>query len=417
MLAEIITIGDEILIGQIVDTNSAWLGTKLSNIGVSVKQITSVSDDKQHILEALALAEKRADIIIMTGGLGPTKDDITKHTLREYFKTSMVINEDVLKHVTDFFVKRNRPMLEVNNKQAEVLANCEVLFNKQGTAPGMWIKHNNKVFISMPGVPFEMKGIMMDYGLDKLKQTFTLPFIYHRTILTQGLGESFLADKIKDWEDSLAAKQIKLAYLPSPGMVKLRLTAKGTDKQKLKSTVDAEVDELYKLLNENIYGEEELGKTAPTFQSIIGKNLTKKNKTISIAESCTGGYISHLITSIAGSSAYYKGSIIAYENEIKMAELDVHADTLKNFGAVSIECAKEMAAGILKKFNTDYAIATTGIAGPTGETPDKPIGTVCIAIATKTDITAQKFIFGNDRVRNIHMAADMALNMLNKAIK
>jgi nicotinamide-nucleotide amidase len=273
------------------------------------------------------------------------------------------------------------------------------------------------VFISMPGVPFEMKGIMMDYGLDKLKQTFTLPFIYHRTILTQGLGESFLADKIKDWEDSLAAKQIKLAYLPSPGMVKLRLTAKGTDKQKLKSTVDAEVDELYKLLNENIYGEEELGKTAPTFQSIIGKNLTKKNKTISIAESCTGGYISHLITSIAGSSAYYKGSIIAYENEIKMAELDVHADTLKNFGAVSIECAKEMAAGILKKFNTDYAIATTGIAGPTGETPDKPIGTVCIAIATKTDITAQKFIFGNDRVRNIHMAADMALNMLNKAIK
>ncbi|MEO8762280.1 MAG: competence/damage-inducible protein A [Bacteroidia bacterium] len=416
MLAEIITIGDEILIGQIVDTNSAWLGTELSNLGITVKQITSVSDDKQHILEALALAEKRADIIIMTGGLGPTKDDITKHTLCEYFKTTMVVNQEVLKHVTDFFAKRNRPMLEVNNKQAEVPINCEVLFNNHGTAPGMWFNHNGKVFISMPGVPFEMKGIMMDYGFDKLKQTFTLPFIYHRTILTQGIGESFLADKLTDWENNLEAKQIKLAYLPSPGMVKLRLTARGEDKQKLKTLVDKEAEAVYKLAADYIYGEEELGKAAPTFQSIIGEVLTKKSKTISIAESCTGGYISHLLTSIAGSSAYYKGSIIAYENDIKIAELKVSPDTLKNFGAVSIECAKEMAAGILKKFNTDYAIATTGIAGPTGETPDKPIGTVCIAIATKTEVTAQKFIFGNNRERNIRMAADMALSMLNKVV-
>ncbi|HXD92783.1 MAG TPA: competence/damage-inducible protein A [Bacteroidia bacterium] len=417
MLAEIITIGDEILIGQIVDTNSAWLGTELSNIGISVKQITSVSDDKQHILEALALAEKRADIIVITGGLGPTKDDITKHTLCEYFKTSLVMNEAVLKHVTAFFEKRNRPMLEVNIKQAEVPVNCEILFNNQGTAPGMWFKHNNKIFISMPGVPFEMKGIMRDFGFDKLKQTFTLPFIYHRTILTQGLGESFLADKIKDWEDGLTPKEIKLAYLPSPGMVKLRLTAKGDDKQKLKATVDAEAVALYKIVGEYIYGEEELGKAAPTFQSIVGEALSKKNKTIAVAESCTGGYISHLITSIAGSSAYYKGSVVAYENEIKVAELNVKKATLDTYGAVSVECAKEMACGILKKFDTDYAIATTGIAGPTGETHDKPIGTVCIAIATKTEVIAQKFIFGNDRVRNIHMAADMALNMLNKAIK
>ena len=231
MLAEIITIGDEILIGQIVDTNSAWLGTELSNIGVSVKQITSVSDDKQHILEALAFAEKRADIIIITGGLGPTKDDITKHTLCEYFNTSLIMNDEVLKHVTAFFAKRNRPMLDVNTKQAEVPANCEVLFNNHGTAPGMWFMRNNKVFISMPGVPFEMKGIMMDFGLEKIKQTFALPFIYHRTILTQGLGESFLADRIKDWEDGLTPKEIKLAYLPSPGMVKLRLTTKGNNKQ------------------------------------------------------------------------------------------------------------------------------------------------------------------------------------------
>jgi len=416
MLAEIITIGDEILIGQIVDTNSAWLGTELSNIGISVKQITSVSDDKQHILEALALAEKRADLIVITGGLGPTKDDITKHTLCEYFNSTLVVNPEVLKHVTAFFEKRNRPMLDVNSKQAEVPANCEVLFNNHGTAPGMWFKRNNKVFISMPGVPFEMKGIMTDVGFDKLKQNFTLPFIYHRTILTQGIGESFLADRLSVWEDGLPAKEIKLAYLPSPGMVKLRLSAKGKDRQKLKEQVDKEAEEIYKLVSEYIYGEEELGKAAPTFQSIIGKTLTEKNKTISIAESCTGGFISHLITSIAGSSAYYKGSIIAYENEIKMAELHVKADTLKNYGAVSIECAKEMAGGILKKFNTDYAIATTGIAGPTGETPDKPIGTVCIAIATKTEVSAQKFIFGNNRERNIRMAADMALSMLNKVI-
>ncbi|HKC68971.1 MAG TPA: competence/damage-inducible protein A [Bacteroidia bacterium] len=417
MLAEIITIGDEILIGQIVDTNSAWLGTELSNIGISVKQITSVSDDKQHILEALALAEKRADIIIITGGLGPTKDDITKYTLCEYFKTSLVMNNEVLKHVTAFFEKRKRPMLEVNNKQAEVPANCEVLFNNHGTAPGMWFNHKGKIFISMPGVPFEMKGIMRDAGFDKLKQTFALPFIYHRTILTQGIGESFLADKIKDWEDGLAAKQIRLAYLPSPGMVKLRLTAKGSDEKKLKTIVDAEADALYKIIGENIYGEEELGKATPTFQSIIGKALTEKNKTIAIAESCTGGYISHLITSVAGSSAYYKGSIVAYENEIKVAELNVKQATLDAYGAVSVECAREMANGILKKFDTDYAIATTGIAGPTGDTPDKPIGTVCIAIATKTEVNAQKFIFGNNRERNIQMAADMALNLLNKAIK
>jgi competence/damage-inducible protein CinA-like protein len=416
MLAEIITIGDEILIGQIIDTNSAWLGTELSNIGVSVKQITSISDDKQHILDALALAEKRADIIIITGGLGPTKDDITKHTLCEYFNTYLVMNNDVLAHVEGFFKKRNRPMLDVNTKQAEVPANCEVLFNNYGTAPGMWFKRNNKVLISMPGVPFEMKGIMTDIGLPKLKQTFMLPFIYHRTILTQGIGESFLADKLKDWENKLAAKEIKLAYLPSPGMVKLRLSIKGENQSQIKKLINEEVKTLYDITSEYIYGEEELGKEAPTFQGIIGKMLTDKQQTLSIAESCTGGYISHLITSVAGSSAYYKGSVIAYENEIKIAQLNVNPNTIKTFGAVSLECAEEMAKGILKAFDTDYAIATTGIAGPTGETPDKPIGTVCIAIATKNQVKAQRFVFGNNRQRNIHMAADMALSMLKKII-
>ncbi len=416
MQAEILTIGDEILIGQIVDTNSAWLGTELSNIGISVKQITSVSDDKQHILEALASAEKRADIIIITGGLGPTKDDITKHTLCEYFNTHLVMNKEVLDHVEGFFKKRNRPILEVNTKQAEVPANCEVLFNNYGTAPGMWFRHNNKVFISMPGVPFEMKGIMTDIGIPKIKQTFTLPFIYHRTVLTQGIGESFLADKLKDWENNLPTKGIKLAYLPSAGMVKLRLSIKGENKELIKKMVDEEVKVLYNLTSEYIYGEEELGKEAPTFQGIIGKMLLKRNQTLAIAESCTGGYISHLITSVAGSSAYYKGSVVAYENEIKIAELNVNPDTIKTYGAVSLECAEEMAKGILKAFDTDYAIATTGIAGPTGETPDKPIGTVCIAIATKHEVKAQRFVFGNNRFRNIQMAADMALSMLKKVI-
>jgi nicotinamide-nucleotide amidase len=416
MLAEIITIGDEILIGQIVDTNSAWLGTELSKIGVSVKQITSVSDDKQHILEALALAEKRADMIIITGGLGPTKDDITKHTLCEYFNTHLVINREVLAHVEGFFKKRNRPMLDVNTKQAEVPANCEVLFNNYGTAPGMWFNRDDKTFISVPGVPFEMKGIMTDVALPKLKETFTLPFIYHRTILTQGIGESFLADKLKDWEDKLPAKEIKLAYLPSPGMVKLRLSIKGENKEQIKKMVDNEVKELYNIISEYIYGEEELGKEAPTFQSIIGKILTDKKRTLSIAESCTGGYISHLITSVAGSSVYYKGSVIAYENEIKIAQLNVNPETINAYGAVSIECAEEMAKGILKTFDTDYAIATTGIAGPTGDTTDKPIGTVCIAIATKQQVKSNRFIFSNNRDSNIKIAADTALNMLRKLI-
>ena len=416
MLAEIITIGDEILIGQIVDTNSAWLGTALSNIGISVKQISSVSDEKDHILQALALAESRADIIIMTGGLGPTKDDITKHTLCEYFQSNLVFNDEVLKHVTNFFEKRKRPMLEVNRKQAEVPDCCEVLFNRHGTAPGMWFERKGKVFISMPGVPGEMKGIMVDHVLEKLKRRFVLPFIYHRTILTQGIGESFLADKLTTWEDQLGNKEIKLAYLPSPGMVKLRLTAKGTNQQKLTANVEEEVRKLYELIHEYIYGEEELGKTIPTLQGIVGLKLTEKHKRIDIAESCTGGYISHLITSVAGSSAYYKGSIIAYENAIKTTELGVDPKTLELYGAVSLECAREMASGIREKFNTDYAIATTGIAGPTGETPDKPIGTVCIAIATKSGVEAKKYIFSNNRESNIKIASDTALNMLIKII-
>jgi nicotinamide-nucleotide amidase len=264
MLAEIITIGDEILIGQIVDTNSAWLGTQLNLAGISVKQITSVSDDKEHILEALHSAETRADIIIITGGLGPTKDDITKHTLCEYFKTDLIENKEVLEWVTHIFTSRNRPLLEVNLKQAEVPKNCEVLHNANGTAPGMWFNKNGKIFISMPGVPHEMKGIFTDYALPKLKAFFDLPFIVHRTILTQGIGESFLAEKIKDWEETLPSKGIKLAYLPAQGKVRLRLSATGKNKTDLENVVNKEVETLKKLAAEYVYGEEEFGKTAPT---------------------------------------------------------------------------------------------------------------------------------------------------------
>ncbi len=268
MLAEIITIGDEILIGQIVDTNSAWLGTQLNLSGITVKQITSVSDDKQHILESLHSAEKRADIIIITGGLGPTKDDITKHTLCSYFNTSLVENKEVLKWVKHLFTSRNRPLLEVNLKQAEVPLNCEVLHNENGTAPGMWFNKNGKIFISMPGVPKEMKGIFSDYALPKLKSTFDLPFIYHRTILTEGIGESFLAEIIKSWENELPSKGIKLAYLPGAGKVRLRLSSTGKNKAELEERLNKEVEVLNKLASEYICGEEEFGKTAPTKDAI-----------------------------------------------------------------------------------------------------------------------------------------------------
>lgn len=307
-------------------------------------------------------------------------------------------------------------MLEVNTKQAEVLSGCEVLFNHQGTAPGMWYQKNETVFISLPGVPYEMKGIMNDYGFKKIKQTFSLPCIYHRTVLTQGIGESFLAEKIQEWENNIASKNISLAYLPSLSGVKLRLSAKGTKEEELKACVDKEVDALYLIIENYIYGEEKIGETLPTLQSIVGEKLQKQNKTLALAESCTGGYLSHLITSIPGSSAYYKGGIVAYDNAIKTAELLVSPATIQTHGAVSAACAEEMAQGVLKKMQADIALATTGIAGPTGATANKPVGTVYIALATKQKVQAQLFTFANTRLHNIQMASDAALSMLNQAL-
>lgn len=416
MLAEIITIGDEILIGQIVDTNSAWMGQQLNLAGISVKQITSVSDSKQHIIDALNEARKRADIILITGGLGPTKDDITKHTLAEYFQSKFRFDEQVYKDVEGMFAARGLPTTELNRKQAEVPEKCIVIRNKNGTAPGMWFEDAGKVFVSMPGVPYEMKGIMSDYVIPQLKTKFKLPYIVHQTVLTQGIGESFLAQIIESWEDSLAEHKIKLAYLPAASSVRLRLSVSGNDESKLLAIVNKKVEELKLLIPQYIYGYEAYGEEPDTLQKIIGEILIKKKKTLSLAESCTGGYISYLITSIAGASEYYKGSMVSYSNDIKINELGVAPSVIEKQGAVSEETVLAMAQGALRKYMSDYAIAVSGVAGPTGGTPDKPVGTVWIAIATPEKVFAQKHLFGNNRLRNIERTAVTALNMLRKEL-
>ncbi|MES2779658.1 MAG: competence/damage-inducible protein A [Bacteroidota bacterium] len=410
MKAEIVTIGDEILIGQIIDTNSSWLGQELGKMGISVVHRASVSDQQRDIIDALNDATQRADIIIMTGGLGPTKDDITKHTLAEYFGTELVLNEDVLEWVSKIFRMRKLPMIDTNKNQAMVPANCEVLFNRSGTAPGMWFDVNGKIFISMPGVPFEMKVIFEEQCIPRLQKHFKLPVIIHRTIQTCSIGESFLAKKIEDLENALPA-HIKLAYLPNIGQVRLRFSGYHSNSEMLKAEMDTIISNLYELIREYIFGEEE-----DTLQKTVGLLLKGKDKTVSTAESCTGGFIAHLITSVPGSSAYYQGSIISYANEIKIHELGVSPEIVKTVGAVSEDCVKQMAEGVRKKFNTDFAIATSGIAGPDGGTPEKPVGTVWIAISSKTQTIALQFNMGDNRERTIHRTALQALDMLRKIL-
>jgi nicotinamide-nucleotide amidase len=409
MKAEIITIGDELLIGQVVDTNSAYIATKLNEAGIYVHQITSVSDNKEHIIEALGNAAQKADIILITGGLGPTNDDITKLTLCEYFKVGLRFDEEAYKDVEHMFKVRGREVTEVNRKQAELPENCVALRNKNGTAPGMWFDVNGKIYISMPGVPYEMKALMEDEVIPKLQNQFTLPVIVHRNVLTIGIGESFLAEKIAAWEASLANDKIKLAYLPSIGMVRLRLSTIGEDRNLLEKNVQRKINELQSLVGEFIFGYE-----TDTLQEIVGKVLKERKQTIATAESCTGGYISHLITSIAGSSDYYVGSVITYSYEIKTLELNINADLLNTKGAVSQEVVEQMASEVRRKFKTDYSIAVSGIAGPSGGTPEKPVGTVWIAIATPQRVFSKRFQFANNRLRNIQMTANAALNLLRK---
>lgn len=414
---EIITIGDEILIGQIVDTNSAFIGQQLNLNGLTVKQISSVSDNREHIIKALDQAKERADIVLITGGLGPTKDDITKKTLCEYFKTTMRFDEGAYEDVVNIFAQYGREVTPLNRLQAEVPAICEVIRNKNGTAPGMWFNVDGKIFVSMPGVPYEMKVLLTDQVIPKLRSLYKLPSIVHKTVLTQGIGESTLSELISDWEDSLASVNIKLAYLPSPGMVRLRLSTKGEDEKKLNEAVDKKIEELRSLIDQYIYGYEIFGEERESLEMMIGKILTEKNKTLSTAESCTGGYISHLITKVPGSSKYYIGSVISYAYEIKESELNVPHDMILKHGAVSQPVVEQMAKAIREKYKTDYSVSASGIAGPDGGTDEKPVGTVWIAIATPDKIISKKFLFGNHRERNIQKTADAALKMLKEELE
>lgn len=411
MLAELITIGDEILIGQIVDTNSAWMAQKLNLAGINVKQISSVSDEKQHILNALKEASQRADIILITGGLGPTKDDITKTTLAEYFNVGLRTDEGALENVKRIFSKYNSPMLESNLRQAEVLDNCTTLLNMNGTAPGMWIESGDKIYVSMPGVPFEMMYMMEELVIPKIQESFSLQTIVHHTILTAGIGESMLADRIAAVEDSLPA-HIGLAYLPKLGLVRLRLSGRGANIDLLRKEIAFYSSGIKELINEFVIIEADV----PIEKAILDF-MASKGLTLSTAESCTGGYVSHLLTQHAGSSKVFLGGAVSYSNDLKTKILSVSKETLDRFGAVSEETILEMANGANMNFNSDYSIAISGVAGPDGGTVEKPVGTVWVGIAGKKKTISKKFQFGSKRIQNIERSAVNALYMLHKLMK
>jgi len=410
MKAAIITIGDELLIGQTVDTNSAWMGAELSKSGFDVYRITSVHDRKEDILYALNEAAGKTDVVLITGGLGPTSDDITKPTLCEFFNTHLVLNTEVLSMIEEMMKYRNFPMNEKNRQQAEVPESCRVLKNAAGTAPGMWFEKDGTIYVSMPGVPHEMKYLMTGLVLPELNKRFTSQVIIHRNIMTYGTFESKLADILTGFESGLP-DNIKLAYLPASGIIKLRLTGTGEDHAVLSGIINDQVIKLYETIPEFIYGEDE-----ESLEMLIGNLLISKNKTLSTAESCTGGEIAHMITSVSGSSAYYKGSVIAYSNLIKTQLLGVQDYIITRYGAVSENTAKEMAGGVRSLLNTDFALATTGIAGPDGGTETKPVGTIWMAVASDRGTVSEKRVFGNDRNTNIKRFSLAALNLLRKQI-
>jgi nicotinamide-nucleotide amidase len=408
--AEIITIGDEILYGQILDTNTKWMSEELDKIGIKIIQKTSIGDNKAEILRILNESSKRAKIVLITGGLGPTKDDITKNTLAEFFNDTLEINTHAEAFIKDFFEKRDRPFTELNRQQAAIPSRCTYLHNATGTAPGMWFDENGVIYVSMPGVPHEMQYLITKEVIPRLKAKYNFPEIVHRVIRTIGLGESFLAEKIESWEDSLP-ENLKLAYLPSFGEVKLRLTGFGDNKETIDFDIQKQVEKLEKIIPEYIYSTDN-----ENIEKSIGNKLLKNKATVSIAESCTGGYVSHLLTSIPGSSGYLLGSVVSYSNESKMKLLNVKQETLSNFGAVSEETVTEMVLGALATFGTTYAIATTGIAGPDGGSPEKPVGTVWIAISNGKKTIARKLLLMNNRMINIQFSAKAALNMLRMFI-
>lgn len=409
--ASVLTIGDELLIGQTINTNAAWIGRELALVNIRVTKSLTISDEKSDIIAAIDLLLKDSNIIIITGGLGPTKDDITKYTLAEYFSMKLKRNQEVLEKIEDFFKIRGREMLEVNRQQADLPENCRVIENKSGTASGMWFEKDGKIIISMPGVPYEMKSMMSEVVIPDLVKIFKPVAVYHRTILTQGMGESFLADILKYWENDLRSKGHSLAYLPSPGIVKLRVSSGGKDVNELKLIVDDYCEKLYEIIPEWIYGEGD-----DLLEALVGKLLTNKKMTLSTAESCTGGYISHLITSVSGSSTYYMGSVVSYSNEIKTNQLKVDEKLFSTVGAVSKEVVEQMALGVMEKLKTDYSIAVSGVAGPDGGSEEKPVGTVWIAIGTPSGLVSKKYLFENNRERNIRRAALTSLNMLRKIL-
>lgn len=411
MLCDIITIGDEILIGQIVDTNSAWMAQQLNLLGIGVNRIVSISDKHHEIVSAFHESVQRVKVVLVTGGLGPTRDDITREALCEFFETHMIMDNNVLEHVTSMLAARNISMNELNRLQAMVPAACTVLHNPVGTAPGMWFEQNGVIVVCMPGVPFEMKELMNREVLPRLQQRFSLDAIYHQSVMTSGITESALALKIASWELALPSF-IKLAYLPAASIIRLRLTALGNDIKYLENEVKKQIEKLCLMIPEHIYALYD-----EPIEVSLGKLLLDNNISLSTAESCTGGNISHLITSVSGSSAYFKGSVVAYSNEIKEAVLGVKQDTLMHYGAVSKQTVEEMAKGVRSVFKTDYALSISGIAGPNGGSEEKPVGTVWVAITGDNVMITKQFLFGDNRERNIQRASVSALFFLFQELK
>jgi nicotinamide-nucleotide amidase len=410
MKAEIITIGDELLIGQTIDTNSAWMGAELSLAGFNIIRKVAIHDRKSDILRALSDSAGKSNVVLITGGLGPTSDDITKQTLCEFFNTKLVMNNEVLTMVENMMKRRNFPMNENNRKQAEVPESCSVLTNAAGTAPGMWFEKYGTIFVSMPGVPNEMKYIMNQHVLPALKKRFTSQKIIHRNIMTYGTPEAKLAEILAGFETGLPGF-IKLAYLPSSGIIKLRLTGTGNDRGFVSDSIEEQVKKLYAIIPDLIYGENE-----ESLEMVIGKLLREKKSTLSTAESCTGGNIAHMITSVPGSSNYFTGSVIAYDNRVKTQLLGINEKLIENEGAVSENVVRAMAEGVKRLLKTDYSVATSGIAGPDGGTEEKPVGTLWLAVASESGTVAEKHTFSTDRTANITRFSLVALNLLRKQI-
>lgn len=409
--AEVIAIGDELLIGQTINTNAAWLGEQLNAIGIKVHRSIVISDHRQEIVSALDEASSRSHIIIITGGLGPTKDDITKHTLCDYFNTELVLNQEALARITEFFERRGLPMLEVNRQQAAVPAACTVIHNYKGTACGMWFERGDRVFISMPGVPYEMRGMMEEEVFDKLSSFYKRPIIRHRTILTTGVGESFLANLLSGWEKTLEERKIALAYLPSPGMVKLRMSSYGEENRDVEADFRFCEEELHRIIGEHIYGYDK-----DTLQEIVGRLLRDTGATVAVAESCTGGTLARMLISIAGASDYVKGGFIAYNNEMKEQLLSVDPLLIQEKNVVSKEVAEAMAVGVRERFKTTWSIATTGVAGPGGGTDSHPVGLIYVAVAGANGCKSVELRLGKRRESNMDMASFAGLNLLRKEI-